>query len=194
MTGTGWENISSLTTDNGSNMRTLLASINAAIENGVTVEENDENVSDGIGNPQEHSACNIPANSGNHHWCDLEIANVLNEIEETDQNQISMLMNQILPNEADWSFINITNDIELPASSAMPFLLVNGVNCAAHTLQLVVRDSLANLGSQHANTIKLCREVCKFIRLQTTIYEMEKRNIKKNSRPWMLIPDGVQPI
>lgn len=141
--GISWDNISSLTTDNGSNMRTLLSSINSAIENVPDASAESEN---SHSERSDNISSNILSNMEDQQFYDSAISDILNKIEVSDHSEISMLMSRLLPNESEWSFANITNDVDLPPTS---FLLVNGVICAAHTLQLVVKDSLANLGQQH---------------------------------------------
>lgn len=101
----------------------------------------------------------------------------LNSIDQTDQIEIMNLMSRLVPFESDWFFNDDINSLD--TSPMVSLVLINGVNCAAHTLQLAIKNALFKLGSQQANIIKLCRDVCKFIRQQNTIYEMEKRGIKK---------------
>lgn len=55
---------------------------------------------------------------------------------------------------------------------------ITGVNCAPHTLQLGVHDSLSALSSSHANVLLLGREVLKFLNLRTTITDLKKLGIE----------------
>lgn len=57
-------------------------------------------------------------------------------------------------------------------------IFVNQVNCASHTLQLVVKDGLDALSQEHKNVIKLCREFAKFIRRQSSLNKLVKHGIK----------------
>lgn len=52
-----------------------------------------------------------------------------------------------------------------------------GINCCAHTLQLGIKDAIAKLDKKHYNVIQLCRQVCKFLRLKSSSFEMEKIGI-----------------
>lgn len=178
--------IVSITTDNGSNMKTLITSLNALIvdqntEDSDLVEENEQ--LDNEQNNNTESMLDIDMDENVQSAYNIQIATALNQIDEDDQNEINELANNLVPDESDWSFINYSNDIDLADSlvrnKSAKFAFVNGVNCAAHTIQLVIKDGLAQLSSNYNNIIKLCREACKFIRLQTTIYEMQNRNIKK---------------
>lgn len=51
---------------------------------------------------------------------------------------------------------------------------MNSIKCAAHTLQLAVRDALECLDKKDKNAINLCRRAAKFLRLQSTKNEMRK--------------------
>lgn len=59
----------------------------------------------------------------------------------------------------------------------MQFFSVNGINCAAHTLQLAVKDALNLLHVDHKNVIKLTREVVKFIRKESTRNDIRNRGL-----------------
>lgn len=50
---------------------------------------------------------------------------------------------------------------------------LSGIRCAAHTLQLVVKDALAALPQETKNVIKLCRRVAKILRLESTKFYTE---------------------
>lgn len=168
--GANLNNIISLTTDNGSNMRTLLSSINTAID-----DETEE-------------AASVTLNDVDHldisHYTQIdelgeqhEEATASNSIDQTDDIEIEHLMNRLVPSEAEWSFGDHLSEVNWSMMHSLA--LVNGVNCAAHTIQLAIKNALFQLGSQQADVIKLCRDVCKFIRHQKTIYAMEKRGLKK---------------
>lgn len=172
--GTSLNKIISLTTDNGSNMKTLLSSINAAIdaENeaaaGVTINDvdhisNHRQIDDFGMRMDEHTSYGE--------------AEASNSIDQTDDIEIANLMHRLVPNETEWSFGDHLGDVNW--SMMRSLVLVNGVNCAAHTLQLAIKGALFQLGSQQSNVIKLCREVCKFIRQQKTIYAMEQKGLEK---------------
>lgn len=55
---------------------------------------------------------------------------------------------------------------------------ISGVNCIAHTIQLLIKDALKSLTKQHRNVIELARGVAKFLRKQTTIHEMNEKGFK----------------
>lgn len=59
---------------------------------------------------------------------------------------------------------------------ALETLDINGIKCAAHTLQLAVRGTLKN--SKHQSLINEFRNVCKFLRKPTNIRIMKEENIR----------------
>lgn len=58
------------------------------------------------------------------------------------------------------------------------FLYISGINCCVHTIQLVMNDAFKMLPSTDANIINQCREVAKFLRLESTRNELRKNNIE----------------
>lgn len=64
---------------------------------------------------------------------------------------------------------------------------VTGVNCAAHTLQLAIKDGLAALPESVRNVISLCRRTAKILRLKTTKYDLNSAGITYNV-PHMEVP------
>lgn len=54
---------------------------------------------------------------------------------------------------------------------------VTGINCTAHTVQLVVNDALKMLSKTHYNVIDLCRRVTRHLHLKSTQYEVKEKNM-----------------
>lgn len=54
---------------------------------------------------------------------------------------------------------------------------VSGVNCAAHTLQLAIGDTMNSVSKKSLNTIKICRRAAIFMRKQSTIFALKDSNI-----------------
>lgn len=157
----GLNSILSITTDNASNMQAFIKNVNQILED--EVEE---------------------ANRSNMHNNFENLTILENNTGSASTSELDTLLNTLLPAEADWTFTDyesdeITNIIKAKSS----FLLVNGVNCAAHTIQLAIKEALSDLPDEMENIIVLCREFCKFTHLQTTIYEMEKRGVEKRLPP-----------
>lgn len=70
----------------------------------------------------------------------------------------------------------ITNEL---TKQGVDFLWnITGINCAEHTLQLAINDSLKEVKKTVKNVITLAREICKQMRLPSTSLEMQKMNIE----------------
>lgn len=54
---------------------------------------------------------------------------------------------------------------------------ITGVNCSAHTLQLVVKDGLNLIDKCHSNVIKLVRKITKFLKLSSTRHVLKEEGI-----------------
>lgn len=57
------------------------------------------------------------------------------------------------------------------------FLYISGVNCFAHTMQLVLKDGVNALEEQHVNVIANCREGAKFLRRMAIRSELLQKGI-----------------
>ena len=55
---------------------------------------------------------------------------------------------------------------------------VTGVNCAAHTVQLAIKDAVGALKQSVQNVISLCRRAAKILRLKTTRYDLSSAGIQ----------------
>lgn len=55
---------------------------------------------------------------------------------------------------------------------------VGGINCAEHTLQLAISDSLGKLSKRNQNIMKLCRRFVNFMRNHTTMCTLKEANIQ----------------
>lgn len=62
-------------------------------------------------------------------------------------------------------------------------LFLSSIRCAAHTLQLIVWDALNDLKTDDRAVIELCREVAKFLRLQTCQNRMANASLKCSLPP-----------
>lgn len=158
-------NVIALTTDNASNMKSLVTSINKNIGDEMNSDNDDDN-------SDQQISCDV-------HVFETQSTTTAtsNTIDETDDIEITNLMSRLLPNESDWSFCDHMGNMDW--SSMNSLALVNGVNRAAHTIQLAIKNALKEFENfEQANVINMCRDVCKFIRQQTTIYTMKKKGIK----------------
>lgn len=115
---------------------------------------------------------------------DDEIGELLNRLDEDDEEEIQALLNDdnfTGSDDEDWEFderltqSTILAHAEVEADSCM--MIVNGINCAAHTLQLAVKAAITLLDTQNTNVIKLATEVCKFLRKESTRNETKNRGL-----------------
>lgn len=93
---------------------------------------------------------------------DDEIAEILHQLDEDDEHEIDMLFNDDynIDEDDDWE-LNDLSHFDLPntireTENVRPFF-IDGINCAAHTLQLAVKDALSKLRVEHSNVIKLAK-------------------------------------
>lgn len=170
-----------LTADNGSNMKTLLKSMNEKILNGDSNQnvpnETERSINQGENDVGYHSV--MYGDIQNQTDFNEEIANLLHNMDADDEDEIRALMNDSL-GEEEWELNNIeyadlSENIERQGSR---IYFVNGVNCAAHTVQLAVKDALRQMDVTYSNIIQLSRAVVKFIRKESTRNKAEKRGLK----------------
>lgn len=179
----GWDlnRIIALVTDNGSNMKTLLKSMNEQLmaeNNELIVENESEPSSDQYNNHVRHHDALFDHRNQLH--CDEEIADILYSLDADDEEEIQALINDDLEESEDRTMNNIAQ-IDLPESIERmtgQLFSVNGVNCAAHTIQLAIKDALRKLDVAHFNIIRLARTVVIFVRKESTRNEARKRGLK----------------
>lgn len=115
----------------------------------------------------------------------IHIVELLNNLDLEDEEEIDMLLDDrnFVSNEEDvnWEFDRSLMTTGLgecmdPAGSNLVF--VNGINCAAHTLQLAVKGAIALLPACYSNVIKLATKVCKFLRKESTRNEARNLGLK----------------
>lgn len=102
------------------------------------------------------------------------IAELLNVLNDEDEEEIDALLNDenFISDDDNWVLddgltrLDLEGAVESEIGAGLVF--VNGINCAAHTMQLVVRDALALLPRHHANIITLASKVSKFFRKEST--------------------------
>lgn len=179
--------IMSMTTDNASNIRSSLDHMNDNLE---TVTDESESVEtqhvseNGTDMPTIEMLDLDDMSDSIQSYYDAEIANIVNSsTNEEEQTEIEELFrnNQGAQSDADdWTFVDALHELPnaLIRNNDSSFMFINGVNCAAHTLQLAVNDALKSMSTSHTNVIHLCRSVAKFIRLSLTMIEIRNRGLK----------------
>lgn len=97
---------------------------------------------------------------------------VTQPFDSTDDDALDMIIGEVY-NETLLKSMRL----ELEKSGAEFSFDITGVNCAVHTLQLAVKDALKKMPKSFKNVIELCRLVCKEMRTDTCIYNMQELNI-----------------
>lgn len=190
--------IISLTVDNASNMMKMVKDVNAAIDD--ELEETDvevDNSESGARAPMnENKAVNksiaptssMPMetdtstdgpqcdkwNECDQAFYDFEIADLLNNTDAADEDAIDFLLEESNAHDT------LLNDLVkiYTEKQGTSLIYVDGLSCAAHTLQLAVREGVSKLEESHSNVISLCRKAAHQLRTQNCIYEMEKEKLK----------------
>lgn len=109
-------------------MKTLVKNINISLED--EANPNEEEMDPSVNNVDRVSE-------------DLELNACVDQFNDNDDEEISALISRLLPNETNWSFVDFTNESNIVQymtnHKSFSFMFVNGVNCAAHTIQLAIR-------------------------------------------------------
>lgn len=115
----------------------------------------------------------------------IHIAELLNNLDDDDEEEVNMLLDDANFNfdedGVNWEFDKCLMATGLGANmdpEEINVVFVNGINCAAHTLQLAVKDAIAQLPACHANVLRLAAKVCKFLRKESTKNEARNLGIK----------------
>lgn len=68
--------------------------------------------------------------------------------------------------------------VEISNEHEQELFNMTGINCVAHTLQLLVKDAMKQLGKETSNVIDLCRRIIKALKLKSTevIVEQAQQN------------------
>lgn len=155
--------ILTITTDNGKNILKMVRDFGSIMHNEIDSTNNEQASSEYCTNTEEF----IESNSSGLQTDD-EINEVLKAFDEkTDEEALEEIFDEALLRQHE----NLLNEMSqhLVADFGLEILHeITGVNCAAHTLQLSIKDALNLIAKNNQNVIKLCREVAKSLRLKST--------------------------
>lgn len=171
--------IFTITTDNGKNVLKLvrdmseyLQTISITEQQQTPQKQSNQNQS----NPIQSNQNQVQINRNDEEQTDAAIADFLTDVKDlTDEEALDLVMDEVsldhetLLEAMVQEISDIGVDIEWD---------ITGVNCAAHTLQLGVKDSLTALSLSHTNVLLLSREVCKFLNNRTTVTDLKIRGIE----------------
>lgn len=163
-----------ITTDSGSNMLAMVKDI----EKKLFESTEDELISSEVQSTSEtYTPEPVEGDAsidGNEEQTEKDIEQLLNEME--------LNVNEILDIAFDENafYGQLLDDLVLDVRNRTGNhqLIVASIKCAAHTLQLAVRDAINLLGRDDTNAISLCRKVAQFLRLQSSKNEMNRVGLK----------------
>lgn len=152
-----------IATDNGANVLKMVRDV----EN---LQEIDESES-----VEKQSVSESPADSNE--LTDNEIANILAqpESEFDDEDALDELFGFVESAEHHTLLSNLYTEMEKCDLNTL--WNITGVNCAAHTLQLAIKDAVKSIARIHKNVIELSRKVTKILRLKSTTNEANNMGI-----------------
>lgn len=161
--------IFTVTTDNGKNVlkmvRDMTEYLNAEIKT-----QNQQT-------PQKNSAQDRAQTPSDDEQTDTEIMDLLRNVYgPTDEDALDIVMDEVALDEHETLLGAMVQEISADGGDIE--WDITGVNCAPHTLQLGVHDSIKALSTNHGNVLLLAREVCKFLNLRTTITDLKKLGIE----------------
>lgn len=184
--------IISVTTDNGTNMVAMVNRCNAMYgekyggantsENSADESENDDDDDDEScnGNDATHISIDELQKTLQQKFftkSDAEMRILVRDfLDDLELEEADYVEHEHIPAtlaDATIDFESLIHDLE--EIFANQTLNISGIRCAAHTLQLAVIDALKKADFQ--NLIRLCKVVCKELRKQSTIHELDKNNL-----------------
>lgn len=156
----------SITSDNGSNMLAMIKDVEILFFGENECDSEQENVR----NVSSFNQC-FPFNDVDDVDIDDEIENFLNGGPSFDEDEVLDILfdeSSIYENLLEKLVIDMQDRTENHR------LFITTIRCAAHSLQLAVRDAIKLLGKNDQNAISLCRQAAKFLRCQSTRNEINK--------------------
>lgn len=149
-------------TDNGANVIKMVRDLNCLQEQkkaeSCTVEGEDAEIFS-----ENNEGINV----------DEEITNFLAK-SVTDDEALDILLGENEQSMLAGKNDQILNEVsqELQSNGIEPHVKIIGINCVAHTVQLITKDALQMISDYDKNVIDLARSVSKSLRLQTVRDEM----------------------
>lgn len=159
--------IISITTDNGPNVLKLVRDLRDFLND------------DLINRPKVAVELNFSSTSDAD--IDKDIATILSFPDITNDEALDLIFDEdeleadSLPNHE--TLLNAVVDELMTDDDLGEIFNMNGVNCAAHTVQLAIKDALAALPESIRNVISISRRIAKILNLKTTQYDLAAANI-----------------
>lgn len=167
--------IFTITTDNGKNVLKLVRDMASCLQNEVDAskQKSKEN-SQGNSKSQSNNASSINDNEIDSAITDLLMQYA--DIDTEEEEALERAMDEV-PLDCHETLLEAMTD-EMANYGADIVWNITGMNCVAHMLQLAVHEALKKLSVSHQNVIELCREMSKFLRLESTRTDMLQLNIE----------------
>lgn len=145
--------IIAITTDNGANMLKMVRDINAYLQAEIEKAKSDSNDQVNEENELENDAS-----------VEEYLRTHISDDDISDDDAIAQLVGEIdfVPDES-----TLQNQLLAELSASAEILDITGIHCAAHTLQLGIKDAMSKISVETKNVIELCRRVSKFMRLKS---------------------------
>lgn len=161
----------SITSDNGSNMLAMIKDVENILFGDNDCDSNVDSEQVNSTNKPTSSAFNqsVPSSVVDDEQVDNEIEDFLNAETIFDEDDA---LDMLLDETTTYEDLLEKLVIDVRERSGNHRLFVTTIRCAAHSLQLAVRDALKLLGKSDINAISLCRHAAKFLRRQSTRNEM----------------------
>lgn len=163
--------ILTITTDNGANVLKMVKNIDRVLQ--IEMEECTNMSAPPPESPRKSQKSHRSASDESQ--MDAEIDNVLLEMAKISDNEaLGELFDNVELNKHE-SLLTAMSERMMDAFGLNVLCDITGVNCAAHTLQLAVKDALKRLACKYGNIISLCRNVAKLLRNKShqEIYKTE---------------------
>lgn len=155
--------IVSVTTDNGKNILKMVRDIQSHLVNEIEKSKVDNNIEINIVDTYDN--------------IDSEIEQLLAQVKEmTDDEALERCYDEATFSSNDTLLTSMKKAL---IDNGCNFVYdITGVNCAAHTLQLAVKDAIKMLDINISNVIELCREACILLRLDSTCNEAARMGME----------------
>ncbi|XP_055306540.1 zinc finger BED domain-containing protein 4-like, partial [Sitodiplosis mosellana] len=180
--------IISITTDNGKNVLKMVRDLEEHLQKSVDDSKNNQNPLTMTPSKSKQQS-NSDANADE---IDHEIECVLGEPDISDDTALELLFSEYIdpteePTEmeltANQTLLNVMSSNLSSIHDLNVMWDITGVNCSAHTLQLVTNDAIGAMEDKHRNVIELCRRVAKFLRKESTIITLKNTENAYEKKP-----------
>lgn len=159
--------IFSMTTDNGKNVLKLVREMETCLQTEIDKMQQQAKETTKVTSSENSNVHNHDENLDD---AIIDLLAQYTKASEEDADALENAMDEV-PLDCHKTLLEVMTT-ELIKNDTNILWNITGIRCAAHSLQLGVNDALKLLATSVVNVISLCRELCKFLRLQSTINDM----------------------